>query len=48
MIQKYMMEEARRIKILMSLNIDCIRNRRRLMELRELIRKRWWRRNVEK
>ena len=42
---KEMMEEARRIKMLLFMSVDYIRNRRRLTELRELIRERWWRKN---
>ena len=45
---KSMMEEAIRIKMLLSLNIDYLRNRRRLTELREFIRERWRRKNVER
>ena len=42
------MEEARRIKMLSSMNINYIRNRKKLTNLRELIRERWWRKTIDK
>ena len=42
---KDMMEEANRIKTLLAMNINYIKNRSWLTALREIIRERWWRRD---